>query len=456
MLFRSGHDVRVVTLAQNGHSHEENGILYVGSISAERVYPGVRISAAGALPISHWLDELEAWGPEVIHTQSEFSTFMLAQRVARRCHCPVVHTYHTVYDDYTQYLFFSERLGRMTAEKAIRILSGYCSLMLAPTEKVRAMLNRYGVSCPVVTVPTGIDLTAFGPAKDNGEEKARMRAELGIPEGDTVLLSLGRLAAEKNHAQLVRLLAAQPEQSRPWLVFVGDGPARPDLEALTKELKLTDRVRFVGMVKPDEVPRWYRVGDIFVSASQSETQGKYRTANLSAGNTLCWFGASCFGKWGILPAGSRNPTCPPVSADRREQAAADISGRRKLSGRHGICTDSVLAAAVCAGNRIQAGNYFSGSGSAVYDGRCLLMNETARKLMKRIDDASFAMDDVILYLDTHPDDRNALNYYRYVVALRKEAVKAYEASFGPLTIEDADDACTWSWLTERWPWEGEV
>ena len=136
-----------------------------------------------------------------------------------------------------------------------------------------AMLNRYGVSCPVVTVPTGIDLTAFGPAKDNGEEKARMRAELGIPEGDTVLLSLGRLAAEKNHAQLVRLLAAQPEQSRPWLVFVGDGPARPDLEALTRELKLTDRVRFAGMVKPDEVPRWYRVGDIFVSASQSETQG---------------------------------------------------------------------------------------------------------------------------------------------------------------------------------------
>lgn len=219
-LLALGHDVRVVTLAQNGHSHEENGILYVGSISAERVYPGVRISAAGALPISHWLDELEAWGPEVIHTQSEFSTFMLA-----------------------------------------------------PTEKVRAMLNRYGVSCPVVTVPTGIDLTAFGPAKDNGEEKARMRAELGIPEGDTVLLSLGRLAAEKNHAQLVRLLAAQPEQSRPWLVFVGDGPARPDLEALTKELKLTDRVRFAGMVKPDEVPRWYRVGDIFVSASQSETQG---------------------------------------------------------------------------------------------------------------------------------------------------------------------------------------
>ena len=100
------------------------------------------------------------------------------------------------------------------------------------------------------------------------------------------------------------------------------------------------------------------------------------------------------------------------------------------------------------------GELFFGSGSAVYDGRCLLMNETARKLMKRIDDASFAMDDVILYLDTHPDDRNALNYYRYVVALRKEAVKAYEASFGPLTIEDADDACNGPRLQSAGPWEG--
>jgi len=161
-LLALGHDVLVVTLAQNGHSHEENGILYVGSISAERVYPGVRISAAGALPISHWLDELEAWGPEVIHTQSEFSTFMLAQRVARRCHCPVVHTYHTVYEDYTQYLFFSERLGRMTAEKATRILSGYCSLMLAPTEKVeRPATTWLQVLSPVVVV-LGVSVVSGG------------------------------------------------------------------------------------------------------------------------------------------------------------------------------------------------------------------------------------------------------------------------------------------------------
>ena len=85
-----------------------------------------------------------------------------------------------------------------------------------------------------------------------------------------------------------------------------------------------------------------------------------------------------------------------------------------------------------------------------------LQNPSRGAMLQAVNQTSFAVVEANLYLDTHPDDRNALNYYRYVVALRKEAVKAYEASFGPLTIEDADDACTWSWLTERWPWEGEV
>ena len=198
-LLALGHDVRVVTLAQNGHSHEENGILYVGSISTERVYPGVRISAAVLCPSpTGWT----SWKPGPRGHPYAKRVFYLYAGTAGGPPVPLPGGTYLPYCLRGLYSTFSssERLGRMTAEKATRILSGYCSLMLAPTEKVRAMLNRYGVSCPVVTVPTGIDLTAFGPAKDNGEEKARMRAELGIPEGDTVLLSLGRLAAEKNHA----------------------------------------------------------------------------------------------------------------------------------------------------------------------------------------------------------------------------------------------------------------
>lgn len=83
------------------------------------------------------------------------------------------------------------------------------------------------------------------------------------------------------------------------------------------------------------------------------------------------------------------------------------------------------------------------------------MNETARILMQRINEASFAMDDVVLYLDTHPDDRDALNYYHYVVGMRKEAMDAYESQFGPLMPDAVTSDCKWTWMTEKWPWEGE-
>lgn len=84
------------------------------------------------------------------------------------------------------------------------------------------------------------------------------------------------------------------------------------------------------------------------------------------------------------------------------------------------------------------------------------MNENTNLLLKRIDEASFAMDDVVLYLDTHPDDRDALNFYHYVVGLRKEAMDAYEAQCGPLMPDAVKDNAYWTWLTEKWPWEGEV
>ena len=84
------------------------------------------------------------------------------------------------------------------------------------------------------------------------------------------------------------------------------------------------------------------------------------------------------------------------------------------------------------------------------------MNEAANMLMQRINEASFAMDDVLLYLDTHPEDLNALNYYHYVTQMRKEAMDAYESQFGPLMVDDVQSTDRWTWLTEKWPWEGEV
>lgn len=82
-----------------------------------------------------------------------------------------------------------------------------------------------------------------------------------------------------------------------------------------------------------------------------------------------------------------------------------------------------------------------------------MRNCQAEALMKRINETSFAMDDVILYLDTHPEDRNALNYYHQVKKMRQEARTAYENQFGSLTPDAVQNTTQWSWLSGPWPWE---
>lgn len=269
-LLRLGHDVKVLTLSETSKSYQDGNIIYLGSLSAEKIYPGVRV---GLRLLSHWLGVLEEWGPDIIHSQNEFSTFIPACQLAKRCGCPLVHTYHTKWEDYTRYLIPSERIGKATAEYFTRVVAGYCYGIIAPTEKIRALLANYGVECPVFTVPTGIDLREFHPARDGGVRRAAVCRELGLKANEPILVSVGRLAAEKNHEELLNLLAEYPDGKRPQLVFVGDGPDRANLETLAQNLGLKDTVRFVGMAMPEAVPGWYQIGDAFVCASQTETQG---------------------------------------------------------------------------------------------------------------------------------------------------------------------------------------
>lgn len=77
-----------------------------------------------------------------------------------------------------------------------------------------------------------------------------------------------------------------------------------------------------------------------------------------------------------------------------------------------------------------------------------------RQLMDMIDQTSFAVDEILLYLDTHPCDQNALNYYHYVAEARKNAMAAYQAGYGPLMADQVTSDNYWTWVQGKWPWEG--
>ena len=84
------------------------------------------------------------------------------------------------------------------------------------------------------------------------------------------------------------------------------------------------------------------------------------------------------------------------------------------------------------------------------------MNESPRALKQMVYETGFAVDDMELYLDTHPCDTNALNYYQQLVKMNREAVRAYESQCGPLTAEAVNSVDNWTWIADKWPWEGDM
>ena len=99
-LEKLGHEVRVVTLAPGLRSFRRGPIYYIGSVSAGKIYPGARLRLGRSEAL---LEQLEAWGPDIVHSNCEFSTFPAACHIAERAGAPLLHTYHTVYENYTHY-----------------------------------------------------------------------------------------------------------------------------------------------------------------------------------------------------------------------------------------------------------------------------------------------------------------------------------------------------------------
>ena len=274
-----GHEVRILTLSQSTQSWEEEGVTRLGSVPVGLVYPGARLRST---LVRGWVKELAEWGPDVIHSQCEFSTFFLARRLAEHLDVPLIHTYHTVYEDYTHYFSPSVLFGKKAVSVFSRWVAAQTDCLLAPTAKVRQLLMSYGVDRTVFVVPSGIELDRFAVSPDPIHQVV-LRRSLEIPEEHLILVYVGRLAAEKNLDELLALRASLGD-APVTLLLVGDGPDRARLENLSAGLGLSaPAVVFAGMVPPAQVPDWYQLGDLFVSASTSETQGLTYIEALAAG-----------------------------------------------------------------------------------------------------------------------------------------------------------------------------
>lgn len=272
-LEKRGNNVYVFTTTTPGAPEHEHNVFRVPSIPfvfiSER-----RVGIFYQPRLAHIIKKLNL---DIIHTHTEFSLGIFGRIMARELRLPIVHTYHTIYEDYTHYLTRFKALDRR-AKAFARIYSKVCcntvEQVIVPTEKTKDLLMTYSVHKDISVVPTGIDLSKFDPRNFSRENINSLKQRYGIGEQDKVLIYIGRVSQEKNIEEIVQ---AMPDymKSREAVRFiiVGSGPALEKLENLVRQLGLTDRFVFTGSQPWDTIGLFYQLGDVFVSASQSETQG---------------------------------------------------------------------------------------------------------------------------------------------------------------------------------------
>lgn len=224
---------------------------------------------------------------DIIHTQTEFGVGMFGKWIGRALKIPVVHTYHTQYEDYVHYIAKGKVITPSMVKYLIRDYLTGLDGVICPSRIVQNVLDDYDIKLPKRVIPTGIVLDKYDTKTISPEVIQELRENLGISSCETMLLSLSRISFEKNIQAVIKAMATVVQENKTVkLVVVGDGPYLAELKNLVAQLQLTDKVIFTGMVNPDQTRIYYVAADFFVSASTSETQGLTYTESLACGTPI--------------------------------------------------------------------------------------------------------------------------------------------------------------------------
>ena len=275
-LEKKGHEVYVVTAnLQNFHYEydEKEKVLKIPGIPT-----GIYDSRlTGIYPIKA-VNKIKEWKLDVIHSQTEFAIGTFARIFAKQYNIPIVHTYHTMYEDYVHYI--TKGHFDKSSKKLVEYLTKfYCDKtiteLIVPTKKAYDLFKeKYNVERNIHIVPTGIEVERFFKANINLKRLAELKKLYKFNKKDFICVFVGRIAEEKNIPFLInvteKIIKKHPNMK---LLIIGDGPDKENYEKLVKEKHCENNIIFTGKVPWEDVPVYYHLGNAFVSASTSETQG---------------------------------------------------------------------------------------------------------------------------------------------------------------------------------------
>ena len=275
-LEKQGHDVYVVTANLESFKYEYNEKEKVLKIPG--LPTGIYDSRLTSIYPVRAVNKIKSWNLDVIHSQTEFAIGTFARLFAKQYNIPLVHTYHTLYEDYVHYI--TKGYFDKSSKKIVEYLSKfYCETtateLIVPTNKIYKLFKeKYKFEKNIHIIPTGIETERFYKENIDSKQVDDLRRSLKINKKDFIILFVGRLAEEKNVEFLIN---SQKELIKKYknikLIIVGDGPDKEKYEKLSKDLDLEDNIIFTGKVSWEDMPYYYHVADIFATASKTETQG---------------------------------------------------------------------------------------------------------------------------------------------------------------------------------------
>ncbi|HEY2947131.1 MAG TPA: glycosyltransferase [Micromonosporaceae bacterium] len=272
-LAQLGHEVRVYTRRDDTEAPD---VMPMGEVQVVHVPAGPPqpIPKDSLLPymkdFGRWLAEqwrTGSWAPDVAHAHFWMSG-LAAVTAARRLDLPVVQTYHALGSVKRRHQGSADTSppGRIGYERA---LGRAVDQVVAQCQDEVGELIRLGVPrTRIAVIPSGVDLDRFtpaGPAAPRDPSRPR-------------ILSVGRMVERKGFTDLIKAMRVVP---RAECVVVGGPPAEElasdpvacKLRALADRCKVSDRLRLVGGVPREEMPRWYRSADVLACSPWYEPFG---------------------------------------------------------------------------------------------------------------------------------------------------------------------------------------
>ena len=278
-LTKLGHEVFIITVSDNKKDYvlENNGhILRLPSVNLANCYD---YKMTSVYPIKA-VNMIKKMNLDVIHSNVEFTVGIFARVVSEQLSIPLVHTYHTNWEDYTHYITKNKKILDDICKKLLKYLVVFfedktVTELIVPSNKIYNLFkDKYKFTKNIHIIQTGIETSKFYKENFNLKDINSLKKKLGIKKKDFVVMTVSRLAKEKsvdriinNHKELVK------KYSNMKLLIVGDGPDIDKLKDEAKSLGVSDSVIFTGKVPLSDIPIYYQLGNVFVTASKSETQG---------------------------------------------------------------------------------------------------------------------------------------------------------------------------------------